>query len=101
MGAERGGGEAADRKRSVGVGVGIGVGVGGRREMRRERLRMKGRMGIVEKTGGSFGNLGGDEGDEDRTVENCHRPHSPVSVGSRFPGREGLIKKVLERKRFL
>ena len=97
MGAEKGGGEAAERERYGGG----RVGVGGRREMRRERLRMKGRMGIVEQTGGSFGNVGGDEGDEDRTVENRHRPHSPVSVGSRFPGREGLIKKVLERKRFL
>ncbi|KAF5739209.1 hypothetical protein HS088_TW12G00410 [Tripterygium wilfordii] len=70
-----------------------------RRRGRRERMRSKKReetvgmedkMGIIEEKKGKIEN--GVDGDKSRTVEIYENP---------FPGREGLVKEVLRRRKFI
>lgn len=75
---------------------------GEKRRERRERLRVKkeDKLGIVVKDGGEFRNGGVDE-EEVRLKRNKESDGDGMAqkLKNPFPGREALLKKVLNRKR--
>ncbi|KAL5548463.1 hypothetical protein UlMin_003694 [Ulmus minor] len=99
------GGEKEEEDREVAKGDGDGDGDGKKRKERRERMKTRlrkeklGKLGIMGKSRGSLGNSQSEEDEvgvrfrrKEEMVENCN---------SRFPGRESLLKRALDRKRSL
>lgn len=81
-----------------------------KRRERRERSRgrrevgKEGKLGIVQKDRGVFRNAGiGEEEEEVRYKRNKEDDKDGMVVNSKnpFPGREALLKKVLDRNRYL
>lgn len=66
-----------------------------KRKERRERMRVKRveKLGIVDEGRGSLGNSGVDEKSQSKK--------EAVEIYNPFPGRETLLKKVLQRRRIL